>query len=132
MANYGAKVIKNAGGGLKNLNINSENVLLKVKKRGAFKLRIVSGSGSLTISYEDLGYRPIALVYVQKRTDDDSGFATSGGYYSGDWRYDGVTFSGIQETKIYNNKIVLSYTDTQSSKTFDLLGYYYIFEESIE
>jgi hypothetical protein len=125
MADFGMKVIRD-----NRKILNSENVLLKVHKHGAFKLRVTSGEGTLTIPFDDLGYRPIVLVYAQKRLEDGS---LDPNYNFGDWRYDGATQQGRQETKIYNNRFTFFYSDTDPDvpAIIDLLGYYYIFKEEV-
>lgn len=132
MANFGIKIVKQGDKNIKkNLSLNSENILLKVHKKGAFKLRVVSGDGTLTVRYDDLGYRPIVLLYTQKY---DAGGNLVDRYHFGDWRYDGAMQEGLQETKIYNDRFTYRYYDTDSDLPafIDILGYYYIFKEESE
>ena len=75
MADNGIKVLKqNKKLGtqpLKDYFLNSEKQLLKIHKQGAFKFLVFRFTGqTVTVQFNELGYRPLVLVYCQRFTHD--------------------------------------------------------------
>lgn len=134
MSDSGIKVLKNnAKLGTKDLRdfvLNSDLVLLKIHKQGSFKVRALIGEGTVTIRYDDLGYRPIVLVYTQRINQDGT---TDTDFSFGDWRYDGATQQGEQTVKIYNDHFDLRFYDTDPDipAAVDIFGYFYVFKEEV-
>lgn len=135
MADYGIKVIRAKSQekpfSQKNYILNSENVLLKIHKQGAFKATYVRFSGfNITIDHS-LGYRPFVLVYAQRVTHAP---AVDNSYHLLDWSYFGATQQGEFYTQIYSDRLVIHYQDTDAGVDgafWTILGYYYIFKEKI-
>jgi hypothetical protein len=139
---YGVKVFKPGVAentlSPKNFFINSKYKLLKIHKQGSFKMTFIGNGSSggeasdVTIQFPELNLRPFILVYAQRMKHDAS---IDTDFHLLDWSYFGATISGNQIAKVYNNKIVISYYDEDSSLdsvgVTSLYGYYYIFKEEV-
>lgn len=138
MADYGMKVLKK-GVPITTRNprdffLKSENVLLKIHKQGSFKARYLRFNGvTVTIRYDDLGYRPIVLVYCQRKNSDGTLDPT---YHLMDWEYHGATQEGWQRVKIFSDHFEFNYVDqdpdVDGGASFDVFGYYYVFKEEAQ
>jgi hypothetical protein len=140
MADRGLKILKNKTAlGTRNprdFYLDSENMLLKIHKQGAFSGRFFrSGGFSLDIQYPELQYRPLVLVYCQRITHDATPVLDPT-YHLLDWEYHGATKEGWQRVKIYNDHFNLDYqdmiVDVPGNVNITLFGYYYVFEEKGE
>jgi hypothetical protein len=122
---------------LRDYYLNSRRTLLKIHKQGPFSMSFMGeapggGASDVTIEFPELKYRPFVLVYMQRMTHTPS---VDTNYHLLDWSYFGATQAGENYTKIYNNKIVISYYDQDASldeqQITALYGYYYIFAEEV-
>lgn len=141
MANQGIKIYKantpQNNKQPKNRFLNSENILLKIHKQGAFKFLVFRTTGqTVTVRFDDLGYRPLVLVYCQRFTHDSPHPLVDTNYHLLDWSYFGATKQGECKVQVYNNRFVLTYSDMivddDGAVNSTLFGYYYIFKESID
>lgn len=112
--------------------LNSQYKLLKIHQQGAFKSTYIRNSGaSITIPFPGLNYRPLVLVYCQRRKHDDT---TDPTYHLLEWSYWGATKVGYQRVKVYKDKFILDYSDMivdDFGNNFSFQGYYYVFREEV-
>lgn len=133
---YGLKVFKPGAPQTlepKNFYLESRYKMLKIHKQGSFRSTYIRNVGlSLTIPYVGLNYRPVVLVYMQRRNHDGT---MDTDYHLLEWSYWGATKVGFQSVKAYSDRMVIDYIDNivdDEGVNFSVLGYYYVFREEVK